>query len=103
MPFPPAVKSAASTLPTRHRPASAGEPIAIPVLPAVEVQSGAVTFMTPGRFHQYWSAEASELNAALDQAVRAAQWMPQIGTLVVTVAQTGVRSGRRIGFRLAAR
>lgn len=99
MPFPPAVKSVSIPAPRSARPA---HPVAIPVLPAVDVQAGAVTFMTPGRYHQYWSAEPAELNAVLDQAVRAAQWMPEIGTLVVTVAQTGVRAGRRIGFRLTA-
>lgn len=99
MPFPPAIKSAPTTA---QRSARAGTPLAIPVLPAVDIQSGAVTFMTPGGFHQYCSAQAAELNAALDQAVRAAQWLPEIGTLVVTVAQTGVRAGRRIGFLLTA-
>ena len=76
--------------------------MAISVLPAVDEHAGVVTFMTPGRHHQYHSAEPIELNAALDQAVRPAQWMPEIATLVVTVAQTGVRAGRRIGFRLTA-
>ena len=77
-------------------------PEGIPVLPAVDVNLGTVTFFTPGGHHQYWSAEPAELVNALAQAVRAAQWIPEIGTLVVTVAQTGVRAGRRLGFRLAA-
>ncbi|MCQ9164469.1 MULTISPECIES: hypothetical protein [unclassified Arthrobacter] len=76
-------------------------PEGIPVLPAVDTNLGSVTFFTPGGHRQYWSAEPAELLDALARAVRPAQWIPEIGTLVVTVAQTGVRSGHRIGFRLA--
>lgn len=80
----------------------ARRPDGIPVLPAVDVNLGSVTFVTPGGHRLYWTAEPAELVNALTQAVRPAQWIPEIGTLVVTVAQTGVRTGRRLGFRLAA-
>ncbi|WP_288025049.1 hypothetical protein [Arthrobacter sp.] len=80
----------------------AKRPEGIPVLPAVDINLGSVTFFTPGGHRQYWSAEPAELVNALTEAVRPAQWIPEIGTLVVTVAQTGVRAGRRLGFRLAA-
>ena len=73
----------------------------IPVLPAVDENLGAVTFRTPEGFHAYWTAEPRQLVEALGQAVRPARWIPEIGTLVVTVAQTGVRTGRGLGFRLA--
>lgn len=74
----------------------------IPVLPAVDQNLGAVTFRTPGGFHAYFTAEPQQLVEALGQAVRPARWIPEIGTLVVTVAQTGVRTGRGLGFRLAS-
>lgn len=74
----------------------------IPVLPAVDANLGAVTFFTPTGYHAYYSPEPSELISALDRAVRPATWIPEIGTLVVTVAQNGVRAGRRLGFRLSA-
>lgn len=74
----------------------------IPVLPAVDVNLGAVTFFTPTGHHAYFSPEPAELVAALEKAVRPALWIPEIGTLVVTVAQTGVRAGRGLGFRLSA-
>lgn len=77
-------------------------PTSIPVLPAVDTNLGSVSFATPGGYHQYWSAEPGELVDALTQAVRPAQWIPEIATLVVTVAQTGIRAGRRIGFGLTA-
>lgn len=77
-------------------------PTSIPVLPAVDLNLGSVSFATPGGYHQYWSGEPVELLEALTQAVRPAQWIPEIATLVVTVAQTGVRAGRRIGFGLTA-
>ncbi|WP_146238819.1 hypothetical protein [Arthrobacter livingstonensis] len=80
----------------------AQRPEGIPVLPAVDVNLGSVTFFTPSGHHLYWSAEPAELVNSLAQAVRPAQWIPEIGTLVVTVAQTGLRAGRRLGFRLAA-
>ncbi|MFQ4147610.1 hypothetical protein AAGW05_02760 [Arthrobacter sp. LAPM80] len=76
-------------------------PSGIPVLPAVDLNLGTVTFVTPAGHHAYWSAEAEQLVQALTQAVRPARWIPGIGTLVVTVAQTGVRAGRGVGFRLA--
>ena len=77
-------------------------PDGIPVLPAVDVNLGTVSFFTPSGHKLFWSGDASGLVEALTQAVRPAQWIPEIGTLVVTVAQTGVRSGRRLGFRLSA-
>lgn len=89
-----------STL-ARTRNATSATP-GIPVLPAVDVNLGSVTFRTPSGNHAYWSAEASELVTALGQSVRSAQWIPELGTLVVTVAQTGVRAGRRLGFRLSS-
>ncbi|UIK89178.1 hypothetical protein [Arthrobacter polaris] len=75
-------------------------PSGIPVLPAVDVNLGTVTFHTPSGHHAYWSAEPTQLVQALTQAVRPAQWIPEIGTLVITVAQTGIRSGRGLGFKL---
>lgn len=90
-----------STLARTQHAASATTNPGIPVLPAVDVNLGSVRFLTPSGHHAYWSAEASELVAALGQSVRAAQWIPELGTLVVTVAQTGVRTGRRLGFRLS--
>ncbi|ALV44326.1 hypothetical protein SAMN04489740_2310 [Arthrobacter alpinus] len=74
----------------------------IPVLPAVDINLGAVTFFTPTGHHAYFSPEAVELVDALERAVRPALWIPEIGTLVITVAQTGVRAGRGLGFRLSA-
>ncbi|MGO4382776.1 hypothetical protein [Specibacter sp. RAF43] len=91
----------ASANPTA-RTAAPKRPASIPVLPVVDVNLGTVSFFTPSGHRLYWSAEPAELIAALAQAVRPAQWVPEIGTLVVTVAQTGVRSGRGLGFRLAA-
>lgn len=84
----------------QHSPAATNP--GIPVLPAVDVNLGSVTFQTPAGFRAYYSAEPELLVEALGQAVRPARWIPEIGTLVVTVAQTGVRAGRRVGFRLAA-
>ncbi len=74
----------------------------VPVLPAVDVNLGTVTFLTPYGHQAYYSEEPSQLISALTQAVVPARWIPEIGTLVVTVAQTGVRAGRRVGFRLSA-
>ncbi|NVM93784.1 hypothetical protein G6034_02455 [Arthrobacter sp. AETb3-4] len=74
----------------------------IPVLPAVDINYGTVTFFTPSGHHSHWSAEPGLLVDALAQAVRSPQWIPEIGTLVITVAETGVRSGRRLGFKLQA-
>ena len=70
------------------------------VLPAVDASLGAVTFQTPRGHRKYWSPEPEQLLSALACAVRPARWLPEIGTLVVTVAQTGVPAGRGIGFRL---
>ena len=81
---------------TRPRPRPAG----IPVLPAVDVNLGTVAFLSPFGHQLFWSGEPAELVAALSQAVRPAQWIRESDTLVVTVAQTGERSGRRLGFRL---
>ena len=90
-----------TTIPARRvRPAVPARGIS--VLPAVDVNLGTVTFLTPGGHHAYWSPEPSQLVSALAQAVRPARWIPGIGTLVVTVAQTGVRAGRGVGFRLEA-
>jgi len=86
----------------RYAARTATPPQGIPVLPAVDVNYGTVAFFTPSGHHNYWSAEPDLLVDALSQAVRPAQWIPEIATLVVTVAQTGVRTGRRLGFRLAA-
>ena len=72
----------------------------IPVLPAVDVNLGTVAFLSPFGHQLFWSGEPAELVAALSQAVRPAQWIRESDTLVVTVAQTGERSGRRLGFRL---
>lgn len=77
-------------------------PSGIPVLPAVDSNLGTVTFTTPTGWHTYWSPEPATLLDALARAVRPARWVPEIGTLVVTVAHTGVRSGRGLGFRLSA-
>lgn len=88
------------TAPTAPRQAAA-RTSGIPVLPAVDQNLGAVTFRTPAGFHAYFTAEPQRLVEALGQAVTAARWIPEIGTLVVTVAQTGVRTGRGLGFRLA--
>jgi len=85
----------------RAQPAQSPRPAGIPVLPAVDVNLGTVTFFTPNGHQLFWSGEPGDLVTALSQAVRPAQWIPEIATLVVTVAQTGVRSGRRLGFRLA--
>lgn len=80
---------------------STSKPQGVPVLPAVDVNLGTVTFRTPTGFSSYWSADARLLVEALGQAVCPPHWIPELATLVVTVAQTGVRTGRRIGFRLA--
>ncbi|ALE07565.1 hypothetical protein AL755_04875 [Arthrobacter sp. ERGS1:01] len=85
-----------SPAPAAAAPAAPG----IPVLPAVDANLGTVAFHTPAGHHAYWSAEPAQLLDALAQAVRPARWIPEIGTLVVTVAQTGVRSGRGLGFKL---
>ena len=74
----------------------------ISVLPAVDAHLGAVTFQTPRGHHKYWSPEPEQLISALACAVRPARWLPEIRTLVVTVAQSGVPAGRGIGFRLSA-
>ncbi|ALO67987.1 hypothetical protein AS189_17715 [Arthrobacter alpinus] len=74
----------------------------IPVLPAVDFHRSAVTFQTPTGHHTYGTKEPEQLATALTQAVRPARWIPELGTLVVTVAQTGVRAGRNVGFRLFA-
>ncbi|MHA7176293.1 hypothetical protein ACX80D_06520 [Arthrobacter sp. Sr24] len=73
----------------------------IPVLPAVDVNRGAVSFQTPNGFHDYQTQEPEQLATALTQAVRPARWIPELGTLVITVAQNGVRAGRNVGFRLS--
>ena len=80
------------------RPRQAG----IPVLPAVDINLGTVTFASPFGHQECWSGEPAELVEALSQAVRPAQWIREIKTLEVTVAQTGERSGRRLGFRLVS-
>ncbi|ALE93896.1 hypothetical protein AOC05_01810 [Arthrobacter alpinus] len=80
----------------RTAPPSAG----IPVLPAVDVNLGAVTFFTPRGHHSYFCAAPALLVDALAAAVRAARWVPEIGTLVVTMAQTGSRESRSLGFKL---
>lgn len=72
----------------------------IPVLPAVDVNLGAVTFFTPSGHHSYFCAKPSLLVEALASAVRPARWIPEIGTLVITVAHTGSRAGRGLGFKL---
>ncbi|MGA7206558.1 MAG: hypothetical protein WBX27_18240 [Specibacter sp.] len=72
----------------------------IPVLPAVDVNLGTVSFFTPTGHHSYFCPEPARLVESLAQAVRPARWIPEIGTLVVTVAQTGARSGRGLGFKL---
>lgn len=77
-------------------------PSSISVLPAVDVILGSVTFATPGGYHRYQCPAPEELANALAHAVRPAQWIPEIGTLVITVAQTRVKAGRRIGFGLTA-
>ncbi len=74
----------------------------ISVLPAVDVNLGAVTFLTPNGHRAYWSPNPDLLVSALTQAVRPARWIPAISTLVITVAQTGVPAGRGIGFKLEA-
>lgn len=74
----------------------------IPVLPSVDVSRGAVSFQTPNGFHDYQTQEPQQLATALTQAVRPARWIPELGTLVITVAQSGVRAGRNVGFRLSA-
>ncbi|MET4004735.1 MULTISPECIES: hypothetical protein [Arthrobacter] len=86
---------------TKNAPAVT-RPQGISVLPAVDVNLGAVTFLTPSGHRAYYSAEPSQLVSALTQAVRPARWIPEIGTLVITVAQTGARAGRHVGFRLSA-
>lgn len=94
--------SVMTLLSTRPTPQSSRQrPAGIPVLPAVDVNLGTVTFFTPNGHQLFWSGEPAELVTALTQAVRPAQWIPEIGTLVVTVAETGVRAGRRLGFRLS--
>lgn len=75
-------------------------PSGFPVLPAVDLNLGTVAFHTPNGYRQFWSAEPEALVNALGQSVCSPQWIPEIATLVVTVAQTGVRTGRRLGFRL---
>lgn len=74
----------------------------IPVLPAVDVALGSVTFQTPNGYHSYQTQDPVQLETALTQAVRPARWIPELGTLVVTLAETGVRAGRNVGFRLTA-
>ncbi|MBP2411856.1 hypothetical protein JOF48_000655 [Arthrobacter stackebrandtii] len=74
----------------------------ISVLPAVDVNLGAVTFLTPNGHRAFWSPDPALLVSALGQAVLPARWIPEISTLVITVAQTGVRAGRGIGFKLEA-
>ncbi|POH60205.1 hypothetical protein [Arthrobacter glacialis] len=75
-------------------------PNGIPVLPAVDVNLGTVTFFTPTGHRAYFSADPALLVDALAAAVRPAHWIAELGTLVVTVAQTGSRAGRRLGFKL---
>ncbi|MHA7306927.1 hypothetical protein ACX80E_17115 [Arthrobacter sp. TMN-49] len=77
-------------------------PLSIPVLPAVDVNLGTVTFCTPAGHFAYFCQDPARLVGALAAAVRPAHWIPELGTLVVTVAQTGSRAGRRLGFRLAS-
>lgn len=72
----------------------------IPVLPAVDINLGTVSFVTPHGHRTLWSSEPAQLVDALGQAVCPPRWIPELGTLVVTVAQTGVRTGRGLGFRL---
>ncbi|AIY03360.1 hypothetical protein ART_3761 [Arthrobacter sp. PAMC 25486] len=91
-----------STVATAKPATAAAKTQGIAVLPAVDANLGAVTFLTPKGHHAYWSPEPAQLISALANAVRPARWIPEIGTLVVTVAQTGVRAGRGIGFRLSA-
>ncbi|WP_125613196.1 hypothetical protein [Specibacter cremeus] len=74
----------------------------IPVLPAVDANLGAVTFATPAGWRHCWTDQPAALLDALAQAVRPAHWFPEIHTLVVTVAGTGHRQGRGLGFVLLA-
>jgi len=74
----------------------------VPVLPAVDVNLGSVSFLTPTGHHSYLCPDPALLVDALAAAVRPARWVAGIGTLVVTVAQTGTRAGRGLGFRLEA-
>lgn len=87
---------------TSSQPRAATQPASIPVLPAVDLNLGTVTFQTPNGHRIYWTPEPAQLVRALSEAVRPAQWIPAIGTLVITVAQTGIRAGRGRGFRLSA-
>lgn len=75
-------------------------PHGIPVLPAVDVNLGAVNFFTPAGHRAYFCADPVLLVEALAAAVRPAHWIGELETLVVTVAQTGSRAGRRLGFKL---
>jgi hypothetical protein len=86
--------------PVRRQTAATPPASGVPVLPAVDTNLGTVAFFTPTGHHTYFSAEPIHLVEALTQAVRPARWIPEIGTLVVTVAQTGVRAGRGLGFKL---
>lgn len=91
-----------STIARPNHAAVSAQKQGVPVLPAVDVNLGSVTFLTPYGHQAYYSEEADQLVSALSQAVVPARWIPEIGTLVVTVAQTNVRTGRRVGFRLSA-
>lgn len=84
----------------RAQSVQAPRPNGVPVLPAVDLNLGTVAFHTPNGYRQHWSSEPQALVNALGQAVCPPQWIPEIATLIVTVAQTGVRGGRRLGFRL---
>ncbi|GAA4657272.1 hypothetical protein [Arthrobacter cryoconiti] len=85
-----------------QRTATTKRPYSVPVLPAVDVNLGTVSFFSPTGQLLFFSAEPADLVSALTQAVRPAQWIPEVSTLVITVAQTGVRAGLRLGFRLSA-
>lgn len=89
-----------SSVAPAQRAKASNNPNGIPVLPAVDVNLGTVAFFTPAGHRAYFYADPARLVGALTAAVRPARWIPELGTLVVTVAQTGSRAGRGLGFKL---
>ena len=85
-----------------QRAKTATNPNGIPVLPAVDVNLGTVTFSPPPGTAPISPPNRALLVDALTQAVRPARWIPELATLVITVAQTGSRAGRGLGFKLEA-